>query len=207
MIGSAKGPAKINPTPSFLVKTTLINHYCAFTVDGGSLQMRALTAEGKEFDSFTIKKTDGRYDEAYLAEAQPMEQAMLAMGIIPRDEPSRMEIDPLPSMEKPGEVKLSMRFRGLATPVSVSVQLAEMSRPAYAMDPVTQEAKPEGECQFSLKVRALKPVSTTDEKDKSGKVIAQTLVPELRFLVTGKCGKWEASYVTSPLQYGIVVTE
>ncbi|MFC1672159.1 metallophosphoesterase [Planctomycetota bacterium] len=46
-------------------------HYVRFDIDGDTLSMKALTADGEVLDSLRLTKKNGQFDEAYLAQAMP----------------------------------------------------------------------------------------------------------------------------------------
>jgi acid phosphatase type 7 len=65
-----------------LASTASVHHYCVVQIADGRLTMRALTPEGREIDRWTVSKTDGRPDAAYLEQAQPVEAAIRAQEAI-----------------------------------------------------------------------------------------------------------------------------
>ena len=179
--------AAAGPKPAILAKTERAYHYCVFTVDAETLHVETLGADGAKIDALTITKKGGRYDDAYLAQARPMEEAILVQGVLTAP---ALVIDSPPTAEKPATVSLKLRFLGLGAPAALSVRLAEASAGAYAMDPVTVEVATEKEATVALKVRALKTVGV--EKGAAMK-------PELRFILTAKAFGLEATAETPPV--------
>jgi predicted phosphodiesterase len=178
--------AAAGPKPAILARTERAYHYCVFTVDAETLHVETLGADGAKIDALVITKKGGRYDAAYLAQARPMEEAILVQGVLTAPAPV---IDAAPTAEKPATVSLKLRFLGLGAPAALSVRLAEASAGAYAMDPVTVEVATEKEATVALKVRALKKVA--GEKGAA-------LKPELRFVLTAKAFGLEATSETPP---------
>jgi|WetSurMetagenome_2_1015567.scaffolds.fasta_scaffold09182_7 acid phosphatase type 7 len=64
-----------------LAKAASVYHYCVFTVDAETLKMQAMLTDGKELDSFSITKTGGKYDKAYLSGAVTMDEALKAAAV------------------------------------------------------------------------------------------------------------------------------
>ncbi|MCX5655004.1 MAG: metallophosphoesterase family protein [Planctomycetota bacterium] len=190
------GPA--HGTPPILAKTARAYHYCLFTVDAETLHVDTLRPDGAKIDALTITKKGGRYDEAYLAQARPMEEAILTQGVIPLSAPV---VESLPTPEKPGTVSLAVRFPGLGAPVALAVRLAESSADAYAIDPVNVEVAADKDAAVRLTLRALKKVAA--EKDEKRRV----LKPEPRFILTAKALGMEASCETGPVAYRTHVDE
>ena len=182
------------PKPAILAKTERAYHYCVFTVDAETLRVEVLGADGAKIDALTITKKGGRYDAAYLAQARPMEEAILVQGVLTAPAPV---IDAAPTIEKPAAVSLKLRFLGLGAPAALSVRLAEASAGAYAMDPVAVDVATEKEATVALKVRALK--NAAGEKGAGEKGAA--LKPELRFILTAKALGFEATGETGPAAY------
>jgi predicted phosphodiesterase len=179
------------PMPSVLAKTQRAYHYCVFSVDAESLSMDALLPDGAKIDSLAITKKNGRYDDAYLAQVRPMEEAILQQGVIPMSAPA---VESLPNAENPGTITMRVRFPGLGAPVALVARLTDASAAAYAMEPVAVEVAPNKEANVILKVRALKNV-VAEKGDK--------LKPEPRFILTAKACGYEATCETGPLGYRI----
>jgi hypothetical protein len=73
IVGSGGGgglSSALYATPHLAVQAQQY-HYMAFTVNGDQLSGQAIKADGTVLDSFTITKTNGQYDAAWLAQAQP----------------------------------------------------------------------------------------------------------------------------------------
>jgi len=176
------------PRPAILAQSVRAYHYCVFTVDAETLRVETLGTDGAKIDALTITKKSGRYDDAYLAQARPMEEAILVQALTTAPAPV---VESPPTAEKPGTVLLKLRFLGLGGPAALSVRLAESSTGAYAMEPVTAQVAPEKEAAVTLSVRALKKAAAG--KDEKG----SSLKPELRFALTAKAFGVEASYETA----------
>ena len=182
---------KMSP-PAVLAKAAKAYHYGVLTVDNETLRMRVLTPDG-EIDSLAIAKKGGRYDDAYLAQARPMEEAIVALGVI-LTEPAPI-VDALPTPAQAGRVTILTRFFGMTAPVTLTVRLADASTEAYAMDPVSVEIQPNQRAQVALTLRALRKV--TAERDE--KRVA--LNPEPRFVVTARAAGFQASCETAKVVY------
>jgi len=182
------GAGAAGPKPAILAQTARAYHYCVFTVDAETLRVEALGSDGAKIDALTITKKGGRYDDAYLAKARPMEEAILVQGLMTAPAPV---VESPPTAEKPGTILLKLRFLGLGGPAALTVRLAESSAGAYAMEPFTAQVTPEKEAAVTLSVRALKKAAAgKDEKGAMPK-------PELRFVLTAKAIGIEASYETA----------
>ena len=182
------GAGAAGPRPAILAQTARAYHYCVFTVDAETLRVEALGSDGAKIDALTITKKGGRYNDAYLAKARPMEEAILVQGLMTAPAPV---VESPPTAEKPGTVLLKLRFLGLGGPAALTVRLAESSAGAYAMEPITAQVTPEKEATVTLSVRALKKAAAgKDEKSATPK-------PELRFVLTAKAFGVEASYETA----------
>ena len=135
------------PKPAILAKTERAYHYCVFTVDAETLRVEVLGADGAKIDALTITKKGGRYDAAYLAQARPMEEAILVQGVLTAPAPV---IDAPPTAEKPAAVSLKVRFLGLGAPASLTVRLADASAGAYAMEPCVADVATDKEATVAL---------------------------------------------------------
>ena len=185
------GGAGLPPQP-VLAKAAKAYQYCVFTVDAETLRLQALTPDGATLDTLTIGKKGGRYDDAYLAEARPMEEAILAQGVIPLAPPT---VEALPTPEQPGRAVIQVRFPGMAVPVTVTVRLAEESAQAYAMDPVTAEIRPNQEGDIDVPLRALRKVAAERNEKRS------VLDPEPRFVLVAKAAGLQATCETGKVAY------
>jgi len=178
--GGGAPPCPAAPESDILLKSVSKYHYCVFTVDRETLRMQAFTSDGKDLDAFTITKKDGRYDQAYMAQAKPMEAAILAQGLI------RLEAGldgGAKAKDADAEMSGKVRFTGLTEPATVEARLAEASAKAYAMDPVTVTAKPGEEPVLSVKVRP-------------GQGTAR---PALRLVLTARVGPVQQSRETADI--------
>lgn len=182
-----------------LAKAAKTYHYGVFTVDNETLRMKVLTPEEEEIDALTITKKDGRYDDGYLAQARPMEEAILALGVILTEPPPI--VDALPTPAQPGRVTIMTRFLGMTAPVTLTVRLADASTEAYAMDPVSVLIQPNQRADVSLTLRALRKV--TAERDERRVV----LNPEPRFVVTARAAGVQASCETTAVLYRSIEAE
>ena len=179
--------AAAGPRPAILAQTARAYHYCVFTVDAETLHVEVLSPDGAKIDALTVTKKGGRYDDAYLAQARPTEEAILVQGVLTAPAPV---IDAPPTAEKPAAVSLKVRFLGLGAPASLTVRLADASAGAYAMEPFVADVATDKEATVALKVRALKKVA--GEKGAA-------LKPELRFVLTAKAFGLEATSETPPV--------
>ena len=140
-----------------LAKTAKVLHYCLFTADAKTLRMQTFTPDGKVLDALTISKKDGQYDEAYLAQAQPMEAAILAQGLLRVKTPV---LKALPTRQQAVPLVVRAAFPGLRAMVTFSVRLADASAKAYRMEPVTVRVEPGKEVKAVLEIRARGEVAT-----------------------------------------------
>ena len=140
-----------------LVKVASVLHYCVFTADRKTLRMQTFTPDGKVLDALTISKKDGQCDEAYLAQAQPMEAAILAHGLLRVKTPV---LEALPTRQKAVPVVVRAAFPGLRAMATFSVRLADVSAKAYRMEPVTVRVEPGKEAKAVLEIRARGEVTT-----------------------------------------------
>jgi hypothetical protein len=186
------------PPPAVLAKAAKTYHYGVFTVDNETLRMQVLTPDG-EIDVLAITKKDWRYDDAYLAQARPMEEAILALGVILTEPPPI--VDALPTPAQAGRVTIMTRFFGMTVPVTLTVRLADASTEAYAMDPVSAEIQPNQRAQVALTLRALRKVTA----ERNEKRVA--LNPEPRFVVTARAAGVQASCETAKVIYRSIEAE
>jgi len=159
-----------------LAKTAKVLHYCLFTADAKTLRIQTFTPDGKVLDALTISKKDGQHDEAYLAQAQPMEAAILAQGV------KTPVLEALPTRQQAVPSVVRAAFHGLRAMATFSVRLADASAEAYQMDPVTVRVEPGKEAKAVLKIRARGKV-TTEKVDKR-----EVLRPPLRFVLSAESG-------------------
>ncbi|MGB2997632.1 MAG: metallophosphoesterase family protein [Phycisphaerae bacterium] len=140
-----------------LAKTAKVLHYCLFTADAKTLRIQTFTPDGKVLDALTISKKDGQCDETYLAQAQPMEAAILAQGLMRVKTPV---LKALPTRQQAVPLVVRATFPGLRAMVTFSVRLADASAKAYRMDPVTVRVEPGKEVKAVLEIRARGEVTT-----------------------------------------------
>ncbi len=158
-----------------LAKTAKVLHYCLFTADAKTLRMQTFTPDGKVLDALTISKKDGQYDEAYLAQAQPMEAAILAQAAARLGPPV---LAALPSGSAPVAAVLKVDLPGLGPETAITVRVADASAESYAAEPVALKVRAGKSAEVRLLVRALKPVTT----ETTGK--GQVLRPPLRLAIS-----------------------
>jgi len=163
-------------------------HYCVFTADAERLSLKAFTDEDRELDAFTVSKKDGRYDEVYLAEARPMESAMIVQALFRLGKPA---LDALPTPEKAVAVVLKPRLPDLGRGARLSVRLADASAETYALDPVTLDLVSGKEVEVRVLVRALKPVTTKTVGKE------QVLRPPLRLAISVRAADLEETVESS----------
>ncbi|HET6441456.1 MAG TPA: metallophosphoesterase family protein [Phycisphaerae bacterium] len=173
--GGGGGPLHDIGEDPILAKTAEVRHYCLFTADAERLSMKAFTDEGRELDAFTVSKKEGRYDEAYLAQARPMEAAILAQASARLGPPV---LATLPSGSAPVAAVLKVDLPGLGPETAITVRVAHASAESYAAEPVALKVRAGKSAEVRLLVRALKPVTT----ETAGK--EQVLRPPLRFAIS-----------------------
>jgi len=137
--------------------------------------MKTFTDEGEELDAFTVSKKEGRYDKAYLAQARPMEAAILAQALARLGPPV---LATLPSGSAPVAAVLKVDLPGLGPETAITVRVAHASAESYAAEPVALKVRAGKSAEVRLLVRALKPVTT----ETAGK--EQVLRPPLRFAIS-----------------------
>ena len=172
--GGAAGLHNVQQHP-VLAATAEVRHYCVFTVDAERLSMQAFTDEGRELDAFTVSKADGRYDSAYLAQARPMEAAILAQASARLDPPV---LATLPSGSAPVAAVLKVDLPGLGPETTITVRVAHASAESYAAEPVALKISAGKSAEVRLLVRALRPVAA----ETTGK--EQVLRPPLRLAIS-----------------------
>jgi len=172
--GGGAGLHDIQQHP-LLAAAAEVHHYCVFTVDAERLSMQAFTDEGRELDAFTVSKKDGRYDEAYLAQARPMESAILAQASVRLGPPV---LATLPSGSAPVAAVLEVDLPGLGPETAVTVRIARASAESYAAEPVALKVQAGRSAEVRLLVRALRPVAA----ETAGK--EQVLRPPLRLAIS-----------------------
>ena len=181
-----------SPPHDLLARNAKTYHYCVFAVDAETLRFQAFTSRGEELDALTLTKKSGRYDAAYLAQVRPMEEAILAQGVIPLTAPV---VEVFPAGREPATVSIAVRFPGLGRPVTFQVRLAEESAKTYAMESVTVEFQPNAEKPLTFSLRSLaNVVSGRDEK-------RQVLSPGPKFVLTAKSPPHEAVCRTESVTY------
>ena len=160
-----------------LAKTAKVLHYCLFTADAKTLRIQTFTTDGKVLDALTISKKDGQCDEAYLAQAQPMEAAILAQGLMRVQTPV---LEALPTRQQAVPLVVGAAFPGLRAMVTFSVRLADVSAKAYRMEPVTVRVEPGKGVKAVLEIRARGEVAT---ETVGGRAL---LRPPLRFALSAE---------------------
>jgi len=158
-----------------LATTAEVHHYCVFAVDAERFSMQAFTDEDRELDAFSVSKKEGRYDEAYLAQARPMEAAILAQASARLDPPV---LATLPSGSAPVAAVLKVDLPGLGPETTITVRVAHASAESYAAEPVALKISAGKSAEVRLLVRALRPVAA----ETTGK--EQVLRPPLRLAIS-----------------------
>jgi predicted phosphodiesterase len=174
--------AAAGPRPAILAQTARAYHYCVFTVDAETLHVEVLSPDGAKIDALTVTKKGGRYDDAYLAQARPMEEAILMQGMMT----AATVVESAPAADKPGTVYQKARLRGLGGPATLTVRLADASAGAFAMEPVTVQVAPEKEAAATLSVRALKKAAAEKGEPRGAS--------KPQFVLTAKAFGVEATY-------------
>jgi len=186
----------VEPNP-LLAKTSDAHHYCVFTVDRESLRMQAITADGKELDSLAITKKGGRYDDAYLAQVQPMEAAIIAQGLIKTGSPT---IAAVPGDPDEATFSVHGRFPGLYEPVTLAARVADENAKGYEVRGQPATAEPGKDVTLTVRIRRLgvaaaePPVMSAARKvAPNGKASPRNpqSAPALRIIVTATVGSVE----------------
>jgi hypothetical protein len=76
--GSAGGRLRPVVPDAVLARTASMYAYFVVTADSGTFRIDVFESAGKLFDSLTIGKNGGKYDDFYLSQAIPMSQAIKA---------------------------------------------------------------------------------------------------------------------------------
>jgi hypothetical protein len=150
-----------------LAKTAKVFHYMFASIDGNTLTLKAIDADGKEFDSHVVSKNDdGTVTEEYRKTAKPEEALAFSTCIVShecQDGNVYPKIEVLPAPDK--EVKVLFDVESAKVPkgdeVEVTVRLAPESLEGYELIPaaITPDKKLPILEYFEGKLKAKGPVT------------------------------------------------
>ncbi len=176
-------------------------HFLVVTVDGDTLTMEAYTADNEKFDSLTIRKQDGKYDDAYLQHVKPEELMLLHLALHnhalhPNIGMKTPTVNKAPTEETPVEVvyHISIPPR-IKTKAEIEITLTEGSRKNYVSQPEVAKAsiEPGQEASLTFKVRARSRIKIDNRSSK--------LVPSLTFICKYRLGKHEGALRPISVRY------
>jgi predicted phosphodiesterase len=135
-----------------LLKAASLYHYCVVQADAGRLTMRVLTPKGEEVDRWTVAKTDGRLDATYLAQAKPVDAAILAEALV---QASAVSVAGVKDQPDEADVAVRVQLPGLFEPATLSARLADSCAGAYEANAASATVNPGTDGVLKIKIRRL----------------------------------------------------
>jgi calcineurin-like phosphoesterase family protein len=141
------------PRPEVAFTKSKISTYTVFDIDGAKLSAKGIDIKGEKVDEFSItRKTDGSYDEKYLAAAKD------AQGlIVHRLFNNKGYTDAIPEEDTPHIVFFSFgggKELGLEGKIDVEISVDEKSQTHYVLQPevITQTLDAAGNNQIRIPI-------------------------------------------------------
>jgi predicted phosphodiesterase len=130
--GAGAGLYEIVEHP-YLAVTKSINHFSYIELNDDQLNFSVYLNDGSVLDQFSITKTSGKYDSAYLSLVKPQEEldvlGIFASAISPT-------LSSIPLFEEPARVNIEMESSLIPIAVEYVITLSGESENFYRMEPV-----------------------------------------------------------------------